>query len=220
MPDLLFPIIMIPEMIQMLYIDSWLISGRLGPALCKICSFLSRISNTVSIQSLVLIAVDRFGAVVFPLRSPLIRSRLCPFFILAPLIVAIAVNSTDLFVFKLVEYPEGRYCENHWNKVFGESLSPENYFITYIVVFIFIPWVLIAILYIIIDLFKAQVTEDSRRAISQRWATTSAKGAKCVKDGHCYCVRVCSVLAAPRYLLVYSLLCAHDPMAELWHPLR
>ena len=31
---------------------------------------LSIVSSLVSIQSLVLIAVDRFGAVVFPLRSP------------------------------------------------------------------------------------------------------------------------------------------------------
>ena len=43
---------------------------------------------------------------MFPLRSPLIRSKLCPFFILATWIVAVAVSSPYLFTFELVEYPE------------------------------------------------------------------------------------------------------------------
>ena len=136
----------------MLYIDSWLIGGPLGQTFCKLGAFLPEVSATVSIQSLVLIAVNRFGAVVFPLLSPLIRSKLCPFFILATWIVAKAVNSTELFVYKLVEYPAKRVCERHWNEVFGESSSLENYIMSYTVVFSFIPLVLIAILYIIIYL--------------------------------------------------------------------
>ena len=135
-----------------IYIDSWLIGGPLGQTFCKLSAFLPDVSTAVSIQSLVLIAVDRFGAVVFPLRSPLISSKLCPFFILATWIVAIAVNSTELFVSKLVEYAEKLVCERHWNEAFGESSSFENYLMSYIVVFNFIPLGLIAILYIIIYL--------------------------------------------------------------------
>ena len=40
----------------------------------------------------------------------------------------------------------------HWNEVFGESSSFKNYFVSFLVVFIFIPFVLIAALYIIIFL--------------------------------------------------------------------
>ena len=99
------------------------------------------------------IAVDRFGAVVFPLRSPLISSKLCPLFILATWIVAIAINSPEFFVHKLVEYPRKLVCELHWNEVFGESLSFEtDYLLFVIVIFILIPLVLVAILYIIIYL--------------------------------------------------------------------
>ena len=98
MSDLLFPIFLIPREIQLLYMDSWLIGGPLGQALCKLVIFLSHVSLIVSIQSLVLIAVDRFGAVVYPLRSPLISSKLCPFFILATWIVAIAFQSPKLRV--------------------------------------------------------------------------------------------------------------------------
>ena len=171
MSDLFLPIIVIPIVIQTHYTDSWLVGGPLGQALCKICSFLSRISTTVSIQSLVLIAVDRFGAAVFPLRSPLISSKLCPFFILASWIVAIAVNSPMLFVSKLVENPEEMFCANHWGKVFRKNSSYENYFMSYTVIFIFIPLVLIAILYIIIYLkLKSQKIpgEQSANAGRQR----------------------------------------------------
>ena len=56
-------------------------------------------------------------------------------------------------------------------------------------------------------LFEAQVSKDSRRALGQRWKTTPAKEAKYVKDGHCYCVRVCSMLSAHQHRLVSLLLC-------------
>ena len=78
--DLLYSIFWIPLYLSSL-LTSWRIDGQLGQALCKLAPFFGDISFVVSIQNLVLIAVDRFGAVVFPLRSPLIRSKLCPFFI-------------------------------------------------------------------------------------------------------------------------------------------
>ena len=171
MSDLLFPIVVIPSVIQMLYTGSWMTGGLLGQVSCKLVPFLPDVSSAVSVQSLVLIAVDRFGAVVFPLRSPLISSKLCPFFILATWIVGIAVNSPELFVNKLVEYPEGRLCEENWNEVFGESSSPESYYVFYVVVFMFIPLVLIAILYIIIYFkLKSQKIpgEQSANALQQR----------------------------------------------------
>ena len=150
MSDLLVPIIWIPRGIQKLYTDSWLIGGPLGQALCKLVSFLKDVSVSVSIQSLVLITVDRFGAVVFPLRSPLIRSKMCSFIIIATWIVAIAVNSPKLLIYRLVEYPEKLVCKRLWNEAFEESSSYENYLLSFTIVIMFIPLVLIAILYIII----------------------------------------------------------------------
>ena len=147
--DLLVPIIWIPNGIQKLYIHSWLVGGPLGQAFCKLVPFLKDVSVLVSIQSLILIAVDRFGAVVFPLRSPLIRSKMCLFIIIASWIAAIAVNFPKLLTYKLVEYPENLVCKRRWNEAFGESSSYENYLLSYTIVFMFIPLMLIAILYII-----------------------------------------------------------------------
>ena len=103
--DLLFPIFSIPWNLSHLHTNSWLIGGQLGQALCKLLPFFGNVSFVVSIQNLILIAVDRFGAVVFPLRSPLIRSKLCPFFILATWIVAVPISSPYLFAKELVESP-------------------------------------------------------------------------------------------------------------------
>ena len=150
MSDLLFPIFLIPRVLAGMYVDSWLISGPLGQALCKLLPFLQNVSLTVSIQSLVLIAVDRFGAVVFPLRSSLISSKLCSFFILATWIVAMAISCPYLLALKLVENRDKLVCAPQWNKVFGKTSSFENYFTAFLIAFIFIPLVLIAVLYTII----------------------------------------------------------------------
>ena len=150
MSDLLYPIILILKGIQGLYTDSWLISVPLGQALCKLVIFVTDLSAAVSIQNLVLIAVDRFGAVMLPLRSPLISSKLCPFFILATWILAMLILSPRLVVTKLVEFSGGYVCVRRWNEVFGESSSFENYLLSNKVVFNFIPLVLIAVHYIII----------------------------------------------------------------------
>ena len=90
MSDLLLPIFQFPQVITELQVESWLISGPLGQGLCKLNVFISDVSTMVSVESLVLIAVDRFGAVVFPLRPPIISSKLCPFLILATWVVAMA----------------------------------------------------------------------------------------------------------------------------------
>ena len=171
MSDLLFPIFFFPWRLTALYVNSWLISGPLGQALCKLVPFLADMSSAVSIQSLVLIAVDRFGAVVFPLRSPLISSKLCPFFIAATWIVAMAVFSPYLFVRKLVEKPGGLACESRWNEAFGESSSRADYSLALHVVFFYVPIAFLTLLYsIIVIKLKTQKIpgEQSNNAEQQR----------------------------------------------------
>ena len=166
--DLLYPIFWFPLKITHLYVDSWLISGPGGQALCKLLHFFPDVSTVVSIQSLVLIAVDRFGAVVFPLRSPLISSKLCPFYIFATWIVTMAVHAPYLSAFRLVEYPGRLACERRWNEAFGEFSSFASYYLALTIVFLFIPIVLLAILYsIILVKLKTQVFPGETSVIAQ-----------------------------------------------------
>ena len=131
----------------------------------------------MSIQSFVLIAVDRFGAVVFPLRSPLVSTKLCRFFIPATWIVTMAIHSPYLFAFKLAENPGRLVCLGWWNKEFGaENSSLANYFLAFLIIIIYVPLLLIAILYLAILLkLKSQkipgeqsVNARERRAKRER----------------------------------------------------
>jgi len=80
--DMLVAIFVLPMDLEELFVDNWLIKGGpLGQTLCKAVPFLKYLSCVVSVETLVLIAVDRFGAVVFPLRRPFITSKVCPFLI-------------------------------------------------------------------------------------------------------------------------------------------
>ena len=170
MSDLLYPIFHFPWRLTDLHADSWLISGSLGQALRKLLSFLSDVSSGVSVQSLILIAVDRFGAVVFPHRSPLISSKLCPFFILGTWIIALAVHSPYLVAFKLAVYRRGQLvCVLRWNEAFGESSSLANYFIALSVVLLYIPIAMLTILYsIIVIKLKSQKIPGEQSAIAEQ----------------------------------------------------
>ena len=170
MSDLLYPIFFVPAHLAEWHAGSWLIGGTLGQALCKIHIFLVDVSSLVSIQSLVLITVDRFVAVVVPLRSPLVSRKRCLFFIVASWIVAMAVHSPYLVAYKLGKYPERLMCEDLWQEAFGGNTYP-NYILAGAIVFFYIPFVLLVILYsnILIKL-KNQVHpgEQSANAEQQR----------------------------------------------------
>ena len=167
--DLLFPIFSIPWNMSRLHTTSLLIGGPLGQAFCKLVPFFGEVSIVVSIQNLVLIAVDRFGAVAFPLRSPLIKSKLCPFFILATWIVAVAVNSPYLFANEIVESPDGNWCVRKWKRVFRESSSFASFALADHILFIYIPVMLLVILYSIIFIkLKTQAHPGEQSANNQQ----------------------------------------------------
>ena len=171
MSDLLYSIFQIPFRLSMLHTTSWLIGGKFGQALCKLVPFFRDVSIIVSIQNLILIAVNRFGAVVFPLRSPLIKSKLCPFFISATWIVAAAIFSPYLFTLELVDYSGEMWCVMRWKEVFGESSSFADYVLVDPILVTFIPLVLLVLLYSIILIkvkIQAHPGEQSANTQQQR----------------------------------------------------
>ena len=128
--DILSAIFWMPLNLSLVHTNSLLIGGQLGQALCKLVFFFGNVSLFVSIQNLILIAVDRFGAVVFPLRSPL--------------------SSLSLIAGDIVQSPGGTSCVMKWEKVFGESLSSASIVLAHGILQIHIPVLLSAIVYSII----------------------------------------------------------------------
>ena len=157
MSDLLFPLFTIPPLLSVN--DDWLISGPLGLALCKLCLYLPFVSYSVSGQSHILIAVDRFVAVVFPLRSPLIGRKWFPLIITATWIVAMTLH-TPMLVNGKVFYDDGMFCG-----YFLEEAWPSVVASTYITI------VLLVILYSIILIklkLQAPPGEQSTNVEKQR----------------------------------------------------
>lgn len=124
MSDMLFPMFGFPWILTGLFVDSWLISGSLGQATCKLLSFLQGISPTVSIQSLVPIAVDRFVAVVFPLSYRVNSSKVCLSLIIASWIVVIAIQLLYTLPFKLVKYPDRIVNRPLWTGLWSVFQKP------------------------------------------------------------------------------------------------
>ena len=170
MSDLLYSIFWPPTRLSLIHSTNlWLIGGQFGQALCKLVHFFADVSSIVSIQNLVLITVDRFVAVVFPLRSPLIISKLCPFFILGTWIVAAAYLSPYFYIYQLVEYSGKRWCAIRRKKVFGESLSIADYSLAGFILFVYIPVMLLVLLYsIIIIKLKTQAHPGEQSANTQQ----------------------------------------------------
>ena len=168
MSDLLNSIFLIPLMLTETHAGSWLISGPLGQALCKLVFLLRDASAAVSVQSLVLIAVDRFGAVAFPHRSPLVSSKLCPFLILATWIVAMALWYPYLIANKLVEHPGGLACEGVWTGFLQVSSSYKNYILAIFTVCTNTPLVLVAIFYTTIYIKVRSLTIPDEQSANER----------------------------------------------------
>ena len=172
MSDLIFPLITVPWFLVRFYtspVDRWLIDGPLGQALCKLIVYVPEVSFGVSCQSLVLIAVDRFVAVVFPLRSPVISRKLFPFIINATWIIALTFYSPWLNSSKVDELKRHSVCFAIKMSDQIKSWQIAVAIINYIIIIITI--VLLVILYSIIVIklkLPARPGEQSNNAEKKR----------------------------------------------------
>ena len=172
MSDLIFPFITVPLFLVRFYtspVDHQLIGGPLGQALCKLIVYVPAVSYGVSCQSLVLIAVDRFVAVVFPLRSPVISRKLFPFIINATWIIALTFYSPWLNSSKVDELKRHSVCFAIKMSDQIKSWQIAVAIINYIIIIITI--VLLVILYSIIVIklkLQARPGEQSNNAEKKR----------------------------------------------------
>ena len=93
----------------------------LGNILCKLCFFLPDVSLLVSVESLLLISLDRFVAVVFALKAKLISSKTHLICILCTWIIATAVHAPYFYTFRLFPKGDEYYCEYDWGPAFDHD---------------------------------------------------------------------------------------------------
>ena len=100
--DFVFQLTFIPVELAKAAYGQWPIAEPAGSIVCKIQSFVIYVSIYVSVQSLTWIALDRFIAVVFPMKVHLVSSRFRLFAIASSWIVAVLCGSASSIYSKVV----------------------------------------------------------------------------------------------------------------------
>ena len=110
--DLLLSLVLFPIQITRLSTGSvhWHVSGILGSIFCKFHFLAQLVSLSVSVQSLVWIAIDRYVAVVFPIKLGLISSKIRTVAIVSTWIFAGLFYFPVLVTSGLVESGNNTFC--------------------------------------------------------------------------------------------------------------
>ena len=151
--DLFVPVFVCPRKIVAILVDAeskWVLTGLAGQISCKAIFFVQDVATAVFIQTLVLIALERFIAVVFPLRISMLTSIMRVALIVLTWIVGSAVHAPYFYIFKLVETGMEARCVLSWAPAFAESRSSKIYATFLCVFFILIPFSLLSVIYSII----------------------------------------------------------------------
>ena len=164
--DLIFTVVNTPIVLKNEVTSSfaWVAGGMIGLVLCKLKFFFQHVSLTVSVQSLIWIAVDRFMAVVFPMKINFVSSRVRVFGAASTWIVAIAVNSKDLFAVILVDYTGVILCTEDTAQLLYRVWASMN-----IVGLVFFPLIIMTILYsaIGVTLYRRRKVQISLGRVNQ-----------------------------------------------------
>ena len=150
--DLFFPITIMPiEIVEIISgSKSWKVDSPwiLGNILCKLSYFLPDVSLVVSIESLVLISVDRFVAVVFPLKARRFTTKVHLISILCTWIIAIAVHAPYFYTFRLIMDSDNKtYCKSNWGPAFDHVETHKKYVTATFITFVLVPITILAITY-------------------------------------------------------------------------
>ena len=148
MSDLLFSSILVPMTLVYLHLHTWVITeGFLASIMCKVTPYLADVSLLVSVQSLVVIALDCYVAVVFPLRVSLLTSKRCLLYIVSIWIVSMLVAIPHLHANILFEFDGEYFCLTDWKEVLEDGMSMADFYLGFATLFVYFPSALLIILY-------------------------------------------------------------------------
>ena len=127
----------------------WLIEGSVGLIFCQLIYFFQDISLVVSIQSLVVIAVDRYRGIVFPYRPAIITQKRCKIVIALVWVASMSLHSIYFFIIRLTSNNSTTYCIFSWEpKMFSDpKKAEEDYVVVVLVLVVIAPFLTLALLY-------------------------------------------------------------------------
>ena len=125
----------------------WLLRGSVGLISCKLGYFLQDISSTVSVQSLVVIAIDRYQGIVFPFRQAIITPKRCKVIIPLVWLYSMGLHSIYFYTVRLVSNDAKTYCIFNWEPDFHPRRAQERYIVVVLVLNVVLPFFVITALY-------------------------------------------------------------------------
>ena len=120
-----------------------LIQGPLATTGCKVGVYVRMVSSTVSILNLVLIAVDRFIATVYPLKATLLSSKIRISLMFAVWLIAMGYCVPMFYFFKVEDVGEETFCRLAWD----DTLAIAIYHTVGLIMLTIAPLITIVILY-------------------------------------------------------------------------
>ena len=120
-------------------------NGVFSEILCKLIPFTQPLSIASSVLTLTAISVDRFLAIMYPLKRYM-TFQISYGMIAVVWMVGIAVNSPILYAQKVIMYKGEWLCLENWTPAFTEEAS-KHFTIVIFVVFYLVPLLTMAVLY-------------------------------------------------------------------------
>ena len=141
--DLLICAFTVPTELNEIYTGfrRWLVDEVTGLILCKLVYVFQDISTAVSIQSLVVMAIDRYHGVVFPFRPPISTSKICKVVIPVIWTVAIGAHSVYFYTARLMVQDNKTYCTFSWAPKFDERQDTGELLYFHFSIFNFVTFV-------------------------------------------------------------------------------
>ena len=125
----------------------WLLHGTVGLVSCKLAYFLQDISSTVSVQSIVVIAIDRYRGIGFPFRQAIVTPKRCKFIIPLVWLSSMGLHATYFYTVRLISQNNTTYCVFSWEPAFHPQKAQELYMIVIFILVILLPFSVITVLY-------------------------------------------------------------------------
>lgn len=146
--DLLITVLHMPYKLQVQLTNSTaeVFGGLTGKLICKVVGYCQDVSIASSVLTLMAISIDRFMAVVFPLRRATLNHKAR--YVLVPIwIVSIVACSPLLYVNRMEEHEGEFYCYEEWTTLLDSETAGRDYTIMQFILFHIWPLIVITLFY-------------------------------------------------------------------------
>ena len=146
--DLLITVLHMPYSLQIQLTNSYavMVGGLTGKLICKLVGYSQDVSIACSVFTLMGISVDRFLAVVFPIKRATLSHKAR--YVLVPIwIISIVICSPLLYVNKMEKEDGEFYCYEEWAPLLGSETAGRYYTVVQFALFYIVPLVVVAVLY-------------------------------------------------------------------------